>query len=188
MANNTEDFLTETRETEGYGDEMLQIDFGSNRCALVEHDDTVMFNTFGLEQMHFKTLEDFAKWYFDDDKTVEFGYQIYLGRRADSENEDDEFEDEDSAFILQDDDEDGSDIWSVIITVKDDDRGVIKFPKNTLKSYRVMAEMSVMYETTIEANSLEEAREMAREVDGGTFSEVDGGSSWTITDVLEEED
>jgi hypothetical protein len=54
------------------------------------------------------------------------------------------------------------------------------------KEFKIKAEMSINLETTIQAHSLEEAWELARETDGGLFSEIEGSGSWKVFDVYEE--
>ena len=55
-----------------------------------------------------------------------------------------------------------------------------------LKTYIVKATMSVELECIIEATTKEEADEMARNLDGGSFAEVENSGSWNIHAVDEE--
>jgi hypothetical protein len=54
--------------------------------------------------------------------------------------------------------------------------------------YKVYATMSVELETEIEADSLEEAWEKARETDGAEFKEIDGSGAWNVFDVVGKQD
>lgn len=56
------------------------------------------------------------------------------------------------------------------------------------KKYRVVVEHSYLLEDYIEADSIEQAWDLARELDGGGFKEVDGSSLWHVEDVHEEDD
>jgi hypothetical protein len=54
-----------------------------------------------------------------------------------------------------------------------------------MKQFKVTAKMSVMLSTTMEANTLEEARELSRELDGGVFAEMSNSGEWDIIEVEE---
>lgn len=58
-----------------------------------------------------------------------------------------------------------------------------------MKKYYVQAQYTVNLYTYVEAESLEQAWDIAKELDGGEFKEVDqgAGSDWVVYDVTEEE-
>ena len=56
-----------------------------------------------------------------------------------------------------------------------------------LKTYTVLAKMSSVLTTFVEAYSLDEATEKAKKEDGANFSEVENSGSWEILDVVEDE-
>jgi hypothetical protein len=53
-----------------------------------------------------------------------------------------------------------------------------------MKTFKVMASSISYYTLEIEADSLEEAQDMARDADGGDF-EADGVGDWEIIEVRE---
>ncbi len=52
-----------------------------------------------------------------------------------------------------------------------------------MATYKVKAKMTQYLETTIEADSEDEAWEIARETDGGDFSEIEDAGTWTVESV-----
>jgi len=52
-----------------------------------------------------------------------------------------------------------------------------------MKEFEIKATMTVRLSTLIEAENQEQAEEMAEEIDGGDFAEVEGGCSWRIDEV-----
>ena len=55
-----------------------------------------------------------------------------------------------------------------------------------MKKYKVIATMTIKLETIIEANSEEEANEIAREIEGDSFKEISNSGTWSIDSVYEE--
>jgi hypothetical protein len=55
-----------------------------------------------------------------------------------------------------------------------------------MNTYKVYGIMSQVLQTEIEANSEAEAWAIAKELDGGNFYKVDGGSEWHIDNIEEE--
>ena len=58
-----------------------------------------------------------------------------------------------------------------------------------MKTYKVTATYTVYCETEIEAENEEKAYEIARELDGGVFEQIDndGLSDWRIYSISEDE-
>ena len=54
------------------------------------------------------------------------------------------------------------------------------------KNFTVTAVMTQILTTSIEADTLEEAEEMAKTLDGGVFAEEENSGSWNISSVIEE--
>jgi hypothetical protein len=54
-----------------------------------------------------------------------------------------------------------------------------------MAKYKVTAQISYLLDCEIEANSYEEARDKANQLDGGDFKEVDGTSLWDIDSIEE---
>jgi len=54
-----------------------------------------------------------------------------------------------------------------------------------MREYNVRAIMTTVLETTIVANSQEEAEALARETDGGDFSAIEQEGSWSIDSVID---
>lgn len=76
----------------------------------------------------------------------------------------------------------------VNIAFLNDDESILRDDgAKQLKTYRVTAVMRTYLETTIQATSLEEAKRIAVDIDGGDFKEQEGGQEWeTFTDEIEE--
>jgi hypothetical protein len=56
-----------------------------------------------------------------------------------------------------------------------------------MKKYKALAQYSVELEMEFEANSLEEAQEIARNADGADFQET-GLGDWVVYDLMEVDD
>lgn len=54
-----------------------------------------------------------------------------------------------------------------------------------MKKFKVTASYTTYLETYVEAEDLEQAEQLACELDGGEFTQVDN-DGWTINDVYEE--
>lgn len=67
MKNNKEKFIEENSH---YEDEGSHFNFGSNISGYVNNDGTVDYNSHGLEDRRFESLEDFADWYYDDEPVM----------------------------------------------------------------------------------------------------------------------
>lgn len=76
----------------------------------------------------------------------------------------------------------------IAIAFLDDDGNIVRDDDaRKVKTYRVTAVMRTYLETTIQATSLEEARRLADDIDGGDFTEQEGGKEWeTFRDEIEE--
>lgn len=120
-----EDFIESIIRTADYGEDIIEIPFGSNKFAVIGDDKAVYFNSHNEEQMKFKTIHDFASWYYEDDNSVIFQYQINLGIREDGK---DVFTDEKLSKVMQDAEEDGSVIWSIFVETQEENRVDIEFP------------------------------------------------------------
>lgn len=57
-----------------------------------------------------------------------------------------------------------------------------------MKTYRVLAETSYLVECFIKAESQEKAEELARDLDGGDFTEIELSGDWTLIHVEEAND
>jgi uncharacterized protein Smg (DUF494 family) len=57
-----------------------------------------------------------------------------------------------------------------------------------MKKYRVVAVISYLLEAEIEAESLEQAQQMARDLDGAGFNEIENTGEWSIINVEENND
>ena len=57
-----------------------------------------------------------------------------------------------------------------------------------MAKFKVIAQISYLLECEVEAENWSEARELAYQLDGGDFKEIDGSSLWEIEDVQLVED
>jgi len=146
VAESKESFLLSVTNSKEYGDEIIEIPYGSNKSALVEIDKSVLFNTYNEEQMKFITLEDFAKWYYEDDKSVSFEYQINLGTRDEGEEF---FRIPEISTMQQDDSEDGSIIWSVFIKLDGDTRSSVTFPKDLSRLKKMFDKLGIEFDKNL---------------------------------------
>lgn len=125
--NTKECFIESVEHDLDFGNDTIEIPFGSNKTAFIWEDKTVLYNTHNEEQMRFKNVEDFASWYYNDDETVAFDYQIALGY---VENDVEVFYREELKNLEQDEEEDGSQLWSAFITIKESERKNATFAEN----------------------------------------------------------
>jgi len=89
------------------GDEIY---FGSNTNGIWEEDNTLWYNSFGLEQFYFDSVEDFLSFWYDEED-VNFKYSVYLGDR-DENGDIVPFNGIDLSQYEEDPDEDGTQAWS----------------------------------------------------------------------------
>ncbi len=87
--------------------------FGSNTNGVWDEDGTVWYNSHGLEQFYFDSIEDFLRYWYDKDETVPHRYHYYIGERDDDGNIEfaDGYSEEENGI---DPDEDGNAVWSEI--------------------------------------------------------------------------
>jgi len=121
-----EDFIESVIHTADYGEDIIEILIGSNKYAVVGDDKAVYFNSHNEEKMKFKTIQDFASWYYENNNTIVFDYQIPLGFVKDGV---DCFYEEELSEYKQDKEEDGDSIWSECIAITDSQRKNAVFPR-----------------------------------------------------------
>jgi hypothetical protein len=115
MTKEEKEFIKEVNECNATG-EIYDTNFGSNRYFYSNEDGECSFNSFGLEEFNFKSVEDFAAWRFDESKEVEYVYRYALG----SINGDGEVEylEDHLQYDPFDPTEDSSDVWSAPVIMK----------------------------------------------------------------------
>ena len=120
------DFINNIVSMEDFCKEEIRISMG-NAYVLISKNCKTLYNSYNLEQIQFNNFKDFGEWYFLKSSKVKFKYQINIGERDIDGNE--KFTDDNFSLLIQDNDEDGSIIWTKPIIITEPERSTVEFEK-----------------------------------------------------------